>query len=105
MIHTALVYQVKSVPCSVFHQKTYFGALVRLLFHGLLPSTSTAAATTMGLYRRARVRGAASCEGSITFMITFVFTFIRIVIIRIVDQIKKKTQNPKHDPKLKLSPS
>ena len=71
------VYLEAEPPCQfpVF-QTTHFGALalVRLLFHELLgPWTSTATATAMDLYRRARG------------VLPSVFTFIRTV-----DQIKKK---------------
>ena len=64
------VYLEAEPPCQfpVF-QTTHFGALalVRLLFHELLgPWTSTATATAMDLYRRAR--------GVLPFVLTFIRT-------------------------------
>ena len=77
-MHVSVYLEAES-PCQfpVF-QTTHFGALVRLLFHvsrtswtstscSISSTPSTAAATTMELYRRARG------------VLPFVFTFIRTV--------------------------
>ena len=85
-MHVSVYLEAES-PCQfpVF-QTTHFGALVRLLFHELLgPWTSTATATAMDLYRRAR--------GVLPFVLTFIRTERVLsrtpLIIRTVDQFRK----------------